>query len=152
MKTETATKSATMIATLQKITDLLATHPDLPVPFISIYDHNPERADLNWYFHINGRDKGTSQKALAQEVIKAVGGKWAKSFAQEDANFRQLRDGLDFHIVVAREAVCERVVTGTKTVTREVPDPSVDVPTIEVTEEIETVEWVCSPLLESAVA
>jgi hypothetical protein len=48
-----------------------------------------------------------------------------------------------------REEVCERVVTGTETVTKTVPDPEAlaTVPTVEVTEEVETVEWVCRPLL-----
>lgn len=44
-----------------------------------------------------------------------------------------------------REQVCERVVTGTEKVTKQVPDPAA--PTVEVTEEVETVEWVCRPLL-----
>jgi hypothetical protein len=48
-----------------------------------------------------------------------------------------------------REQVCERVVTGVKTVTETVPDPEAlaAVPTVEVTHEVETVDWVCKPLL-----
>jgi hypothetical protein len=44
-----------------------------------------------------------------------------------------------------RASVCERVVTGTKTVTRMVPDPDAEL--VEVTEEVEETEWVCRPLL-----
>lgn len=44
-----------------------------------------------------------------------------------------------------RGEVCERVVTGTETVTRTVPDPTA--PLVEVTETVEHVEWVCRPLL-----
>jgi len=44
-----------------------------------------------------------------------------------------------------RVNVCERVVTGTETVTRTIPDPTA--PLVEVTETVEHVEWVCRPLL-----
>lgn len=47
--------------------------------------------------------------------------------------------------IAYREAVCERVVTGTETVTRTVPDPTA--PLVKVTETVEHVEWVCRPLL-----
>jgi hypothetical protein len=48
-----------------------------------------------------------------------------------------------------RESVCERVVTGTETTRKTVPDPAklADVPLVEVEETVETVEWVCKPLL-----
>lgn len=48
-----------------------------------------------------------------------------------------------------RDEVCERVVTGTETVVKTVPDPDAlaTVPTVEVTEVVETVEWKCRPLL-----
>lgn len=57
---------------------------------------------------------------------------------------------LDFGVMhldvyAARDQVCERVVTGTETVTKQVPDPAA--PLVEVTEEVEQVEWVCRPLL-----
>lgn len=53
------------------------------------------------------------------------------------------------HVYAARAAVCERVVTGVETVTKTVPDPEAlaAVPTVEVTEEVEQVEWRCHPLL-----
>jgi hypothetical protein len=62
--------------------------------------------------------------------------------------------GLHFDAVAYRSAVCERVVTGTGTVTRTVPDPDAlaNVPTVEVTETVEHVEWVCAPLLAPAEA
>ncbi len=44
--------------------------------------------------------------------------------------------------------MCKKVVT-TETVTRTVPDPAVlaTVPMVEVTQDVENVEWVCEPLL-----
>ena len=43
------------------------------------------------------------------------------------------------------DRVCERVVVGTETVTREEPDPEAlkQVPTVTVTEEREVIEWRC---------
>lgn len=53
----------------------------------------------------------------------------------------------------SRDAVCERVVTGTREVTEEVPDPDAlaSVPKVTVTKTVEDVEWVCKPLLDAAV-
>ncbi|MFJ8815459.1 hypothetical protein [Amycolatopsis thermoflava] len=63
---------------------------------------------------------------------------------------------IDFGAVTAkalayREQVCERVVVGTETVTRTVPDPDklAEVPQVEITETVEKVEWRCTPLLAS---
>jgi hypothetical protein len=56
--------------------------------------------------------------------------------------------GLKVKVTTYRDAVCERVVTGTREVTREVRDPDAlaAVPTTTVTETVEDVEWVCAPL------
>lgn len=53
-----------------------------------------------------------------------------------------------------RAQVCERVVTGTQTVTEEVLDPDylAAAPKITVTREVESVEWKCGPILASDVA
>lgn len=64
---------------------------------------------------------------------------------------------LKAEVLAFRSEVCERVVTGTETVTKKVKDPEAlaAVPEVEVTEEVETFEWVCRPLLaddSSAVA
>lgn len=52
-------------------------------------------------------------------------------------------------VLSRREEVCERVVVGTETVTKTVKDPELlaEVPDVEVTEEVEIVEWQCKPLL-----
>lgn len=58
------------------------------------------------------------------------------------------------YVYAKREQVCERVVTGSETVTKTVPDPDALalVPTVEVTETVETYRWECSPLLAAAEA
>lgn len=135
---------STMIDALRKVADLLESHPDLPPPLVSIYSHIPDKPELHWYLHINGKDAAT-QKATAQRIITAIGGKWSKSF-DDDARFTQERDGIDLLVVVVREAVCERVVVGTKTVT--IPaEPAKPERVVEVDE----VEWRCEPVLAEAV-
>lgn len=59
------------------------------------------------------------------------------------------RGPVGFTILADRGEVCERVVTGVETITRTVKDPHAlaAVPEVEVTETVETVEWVCKPLL-----
>jgi hypothetical protein len=56
---------------------------------------------------------------------------------------------VELHVNGHREEVCERIVTGVETVTKTVKDPEAlaAVPEIEVTEEVEKVEWRCSPLM-----
>jgi heme-binding NEAT domain protein len=55
-------------------------------------------------------------------------------------------------VSVDREEICERIVTGTREVTVEVPDPEqlAAVPTVSVTKTVEDVEWICRPLLDDA--
>lgn len=52
---------------------------------------------------------------------------------------------VSLYVYTARDKVCERVVTGTETVTKTVPDPAA--PMVEVTEVVEISEWKCAPLL-----
>ncbi len=50
-------------------------------------------------------------------------------------------------VVANREEVCERVVVGARQVTETIPDPSVTVPTVEITKTVEDVEWRCTSIL-----
>lgn len=83
---------------------------------------------------------------------KAVGAKVSKN-----ADDKQFEVSVEFgpvrvRAIADRSEVCERVVVGTETVTKKIKDPQAlaAVAEIEVTEEVETVEWVCRPLLADA--
>lgn len=56
---------------------------------------------------------------------------------------------LQLYVYATRSEVCERVVTGTREVVEEIPDPEAlaTVPTTQVTRTEEIVEWRCGPLL-----
>ena len=82
-------------------------------------------------------------KAHGATIDKTYNGQWA------GANLNWADGAVTLRVTADRNEVCERVVTGTDTVIRTVPDPAAlaAVPTIEVTETVERVEWICKPLL-----
>jgi hypothetical protein len=86
----------------------------------------------------------------------AAGAEVIKDFPPDGSPDRHFRlysnfGRLSVRLHCERSVVCERVVTGTETVTKTVPDPAAlaAVPQVEVTEEVEKVEWRCKPLLAS---
>jgi hypothetical protein len=113
---------------------------------------NPQYTDdFRYAFnHINVYVKGDKKAALADmvraglragaKVEKKVYGAW---FSAE----LDFGGGVDLQVNANRDEVCERVVTGTKTVTKLVPDPAIEVPEVEITEEVEIYEYVCGPLM-----
>jgi len=125
---------------LYALVDLLNNNPDLPLPFV--YGSGPLSA--SWYLHINGMDL-IEQKAAAASIVTTLGGKWDKAQWDERFDFNQDRDGLKLGIVVARDAVCERVVTGTHEVI--VPATAATAAVPGHVETVEDVKWVCGSLL-----
>jgi hypothetical protein len=81
----------------------------------------------------------------------ATGAEVAKDYVSDWAGVNLSWGAIGLHVYARRDQVCERVVTGTETVTRTVKDPAAlaEVPEVEVTEEVEIVKWECKPLLAS---
>jgi hypothetical protein len=126
------------IAGLRQFADLLERDQTIPLP---------DNRDVAW-FYFGSRIEHDAQKAAAVNLARRLPGVQKKVVTGDLFRLAGTIAGLKTEIIVDRPAVCERVVTGTETVTRQVPDPSVHVPTVEVTEVVEQVEWVCSPLLD----
>jgi hypothetical protein len=126
---------------MQTVVEFLDEHGvDLPAqPHITSYSHSG-RSDVCWY--LQGSEE---QKAVAAQVLRIVGGKWAKSEGSDVLYFRQARGDVEFTVAVDREAVCERVVKGT----REVTIPAVKAQPARV-QIVEDVEWVCGSVLAEA--
>lgn len=82
--------------------------------------------------------------AIARAAL-AHGAKVEKDASEDIYTLTVSWGALAANAIAAREAVCERVVIGTETVTKTVPDPTA--PLVDVTETVEHVEWVCRPLL-----
>jgi len=126
------------IAGLRAFADLLESTPDLTLP---THGGAKPYTALQWLLF----DDPDDSRDQAAAVVRAAGGHWDKEISGEYARYHRAIEGLHLEVAVRREAVCERIVTGTETVTRLVPAP--DAPMVEVTETVETVEWVCQPLL-----
>lgn len=95
-------------------------------------------------------DSMTAVEAVAAfaRAGKASGATVTKAYDSSHGGIElRFNKQVGLHVYAARAEVCERVVTGTELVTKVVPDPSVEVPLVEVTETVEKFEWVCRPLL-----
>lgn len=143
------TNTRTLADVLRAAADLIEAHPDLPAPYVTAHTSGV-KVDLAWYLNINDNCVDLAdQKATAARIVAAIGGTWEKlpDTYSTGFTFRQERDGLKLDVQVEREAVCERVVTGTETVT--IPAKPAQP---ERTETREVVEWRCEPLLAEAVS
>ena len=140
----TGTDRADYIAGLHALADMLDQHPELPLPSTGtstafdwwIWDHENENS-----------------KAVLAEIVRLIPGAKNKvvgegstaSWFTVEASLRGLRIDVNAH----RASVCRRVVTGTREVTEEVPDPDAlaTVPKVTVSKTVEDIEWVCEPLM-----
>jgi hypothetical protein len=129
-------RRADYIAGLRQLADLLEQRDDLPLPYTGT------GSELLFILHRND-----DQRALLAAFARAFPGRIEKRVRGEDFDLKASLRGLRVQVIADRNEVCERIVTGTDTVTKEVPDPTVQVPLVEVTETVEHVEWVCRPLL-----
>lgn len=123
---------------LQALVDLLRAHPELRSPF-------QYSEILNSISHVEDPKAELAGWARATSHLRP-----SKDYDGDYAHLViHFGPDIDLKVYAGRALVCERIVTGTETVTKTVKDPEAlkAVPEVEVTEEVETVEWVCSPLL-----
>lgn len=133
------------IAGLRALADALETHPDLPLPYYGT------RVPLPIYI------ESETPAAALRQFARATTGPVEKVVTDHRLFGFELVGsfhGLRVTAVAYREAVCERIVTGTREVERTMPDPDAlaAVPTVTVTDVIEDVRWECRPLLAEAAA
>lgn len=133
---------------LRMLADVLEGHPEVRLP---VYGRSGARI----HFYFDGTPDGITAMAAARRAFPCT---WEKHFTGgENTDWFDLRGelaGLEIELYTPRDAVCERVVTGTREVTEIVKDPEVlaKVPEIEVTKVIEEVEWRCHPVLATGPA
>lgn len=135
------TRRAGYIAGLRRLADVLEAHPDIPLPY-----HGSWAGITIHYLH--DEDARANMAAAA----RAFGGTWDKTASEGERSeyfdlTTKLAGGLLLELTAYRSAVCERVVVGVETVTKQVPDPAA--PLVEVSEVVETVQWKCAPVLEA---
>lgn len=122
-----------------------------------LIEQNPQAAQ--WLRHtltysgINAHLRSDSDKAAQQaefaRIARRYGATTTKDISDKFHNVVADFGAVKVDMIAYREEVCERVVTGTREVTEEVPDPVAlaAVPTTTVTTVVEDIEWVCRPLL-----
>lgn len=143
--TETLTAEQTRtayIAGLRQLAEVLETSPEVPLPYEGTL------SPMSFHF-LNGED-ARAEMAAAARALPTV---WSKNvWSAGTTNYFDLNGslhGLTIHLSAYRDAVCERIVTGTREVTTDEPDPAAlaAVPTVTVTRTVEDVQWVCAPIL-----
>lgn len=132
---------------LRDLADALEAHPEIPLPSTPLFARVSPPADLD------DDRKREYAKRRAAEIARAIPRKVDKrvfgaTFSLA-ATFGPITVDFDFN----RDQVCERVVTGVRTVTEEEPDPDAmaQVPKRTVTREVEDVEWRCPDSLLGSV-
>lgn len=145
----TTDKRAAYIEGLHQIADFLAEHPEVPLPNIGDFINGAYQPTLRIFTQV-GRDDDRDQRTKLADIAKAMG-RAEKATDYEFAIWRKF-SGIILAAYAERGEVCERVVTGTREVTEEVPDPEAlaAVPKVTVTKVVEDVDWVCQPLLKPA--
>lgn len=126
---------------LRKLADIFEAHPDLfggesPKIHVTTNMHN---LGIHAYFI-----PAHEQKEVAKRIRRIFGGAWTKKVNGADFYIQQERALGYFSttIFVARDAVCERKVVGTKVVTHDAIEAR---PSHE--ETVEVYEWDCGTLL-----
>lgn len=146
------TKLKTSLADrLRAVAEFIEAHPELPKPYITAFSGS-EKVDLNYYLHLQtgtGSRTEEEQKKTARAIVQAVGGKWDKVEDGEEFSFVQVRDQIEYTVMVKRAAVCERIVIGNEEVIVPATPARPELPSrVEIRE---VVEWRCEPLLADKV-
>ncbi|MGH9895625.1 MAG: hypothetical protein ACREA0_27310, partial [bacterium] len=122
------------------LADVLEAHPELKLPY-SGSEHSP--------LMVMPYEKQREQLAAWARVMPGRKDKKTRDgYYDLIGAFR----GLGLQLICDRNEVCEKVVTGVREVTEEVPDPELlaAVPKVLVTKTVEEVEWHCTSLLADA--
>jgi hypothetical protein len=126
-------------AGLRALADLLDNNPDVPLPY------SGRASELNW---ITVSDE--NQRDVVAAIVRALPGVVVKEPRGDVIDFVGKIHGLKVCVIATRNEVCTRRVIGTREVTKKIPDPSVEVRSVEVTETEDIVEWDCGPILSPA--
>lgn len=131
---------------LREIADWLDAHPEVPLPYQNYLMTG--KTETTFPIFVSSWD-GDEREQLAT-IGRAMGrfDKFAKPDDDQFVIFRRF-GGIAVAVQADREQVCTKVVTGTREVTEEVPDPEAlaAVPKVTVTKTVEDVIWECRPLL-----
>lgn len=131
---------------LRVLATALEEHPEIPLP----YEGSLTRLSFNDFL------TRPDPRAAMAEVARLLPCEWRKRFWGDGSDptssyFSLMGEiaGLKVELTGFRDAVCKRVVTGTREVTEKVKDPEklAEVPEVEVTRTEDIVAWDCGTLL-----
>lgn len=136
---------ASYIDGLRALADVLEDHPEVPLP----HDGHGDSGIAIMFL------SGTDPRSALAAAARAIPCNWRKDASDAAGDYPAYFDmygslhGLKLHLTAYRDAVCERIVTGTREVTEMVKDPAAlaAVPEVEVTRTVEDIEWVCGSVL-----
>lgn len=131
--------AAEQAAGLRALADMIEANPEI-APY---FDYTLTSAGIN--AHLPSESDKAAIMAQLSRIARRHKGTVTKNIDEKWHNLVIDFGGVTAKVLAYREEVCERVVTGVETVTKQVPDPNA--PLVEVTEQVEQVEWVCRPLL-----
>jgi hypothetical protein len=123
---------------LRQLADILDANPDLPLPY-----YGSKSSELLW---IARRDE--DHRAVARIFARAIPGTIAKNPRDTAIDLVGQIAGLYVQLIVDRDQVCERIVTGVEVV--EMPASEAIPARPAQTIEREVVEWRCEPILAEA--
>ncbi|MEO3856105.1 hypothetical protein [Acrocarpospora sp. B8E8] len=129
---------AEYIRGLRALADILENNPDLDLPYTG-------RREYGMLHFIPG-ESSKKQARLFARLIPGTVGKEPRDTAFDLVGKLH---GLHVKMIAQRDEVCTRVVTGTREVTEEIPDPQAlaAVPKVTVTRTEEVIRWDCKPIL-----
>ena len=139
---EDQTRADGLAEGLRSIADLIQSRPDLAAEYFRWCSSLSEIL-----IPVNSAE---DPRAAMVEIMRAArhhGATVTKSYDDEWGHAIAAFGPVKLKVYAKRENVCTRVVTGTETVTVQMPDPTVEVPMVEVEQTREIVEWQCLPLL-----
>jgi hypothetical protein len=116
-------------------------------PTVAAEISSPER----FLIYILPGDDAKQTMADILRTAKAAGATITKDTSDKFAGAEMHFGRVAVKVYSDREVVCERRVTGTRTVEVEEKDPEAlaQVPTRTVTQTVDEVEWVCTPILQA---
>lgn len=129
---------------LRQLADILDDNPDLPLPYTGT------DSSLNW---IEVTRENNEIRDAARLFARLVPGTIVKKPRDDAFDLIGHIAGVKVCFIASRDAVCTRVVTGTHEVTiAATPAMPATEAQPAVTQNVETVEWICSSLLADAEA
>lgn len=124
---------------LRDLADALDANPTIPLPdrFFTTRVTSPDDLDDD--------RKREYAKRRAAEIARAIPARVDKRTFGSLFALATSFGPIKFEVFFDREHVCERIVTGTRTVTEDEPDPDevAKLPKRTITREVEDVEWRC---------